>query len=377
MRPTDLGTGDRQRDEIDDGEYVYLPVETSWVRKAFWIAGGMVAFSVIVFALGGWWVLKQIDPGGAGEEVAITIPAGATTAQIANLLEREGVVTNATVFQYYVRWRGAGPFDAGIYDGMRKRSRMDDVIDRLESGPLPPAITQIVIPEGMWLKDISAKILDTFPNMNELELLAALTSVRSKYQPDDSTELEGLLFPATYAVQEGDESDEQKLVRQMVAAFDEVGDEIGLGLAPFVLEGAAGSRVISPYEVVIVASMIEREARVPDERPMVARVIYNRLREGMTLGIDATVLYALGEHKDVLTRSDLEVDSPYNTRRYGGLPPTPIASPGKASLEAALNPAEGGWLYYVISDEDGRHFFTDSFSEFERAAAEARRKGLL
>jgi UPF0755 protein len=365
-------------DEVDESdEYVYLPPETSWVRKAFWIVGGMFAFAVIVFALGGWWVLKQIDPGGAGDEVTITIPAGATTAQIANLMEREGVVTNATVFQYYVRWRGAGPFDAGIYDGLRKRSSMDAVIDRLEAGPLPPSMTQIVIPEGMWVQDISTKILETFPNMNELELLAALTSVRSKYQPEGSTELEGLLFPATYSVQEGDESDEQKLVRQMVAAFDEVGDEIGLGLAPFVLEGAAGSRVISPYEVVIVASMIEREARVPEERPMVARVVYNRLREGMTLGIDATVLYALGEHKDELTRSDLEIDSPYNTRIYRGLPPTPIASPGKASLEAALNPAEGDWLYYVIADEEGRHYFTESFSDFERAAAEARRKGLL
>jgi UPF0755 protein len=229
----------------------------------------------------------------------------------------------------------------------------------------------------MWLQDISTRILDTFPNMNDLELLAALTAVRSKYQPEGSTELEGLLFPATYSVQEADEADEQKLVRQMVATFDQVGDEIGLELAPFTLEGAAGSRTISPYEVIIIASMIEREARVPEERPMVARVIYNRLREGMMLGIDATVLYAIGENKEILTRSDLEVDSPYNTRLYRGLPPTPIASPGRASLEAALNPAAGDWLYYVIADEDGRHYFTDSFSDFERAVAEARQKGLL
>jgi UPF0755 protein len=128
---------------------------------------------------------------------------------------------------------------------------------------------------------------------------------------------------------------------------------------------------------VIIASMIEREARVPEERPMIARVVYNRLRDGMTLGIDATVIYALGRHTDVLTRSDLEIDSPYNTRRFAGLPPTPIASPGRESLEAALNPAPGDWLYYVIADEDGRHTFTENYRDFERAVAEARSKGLL
>jgi UPF0755 protein len=361
----------------DEDDYVYLPPETSWLRRTLWIAGSVFVFGVVIFALGGWWVLKQVNPGSPGDEVTFTVPAGATTAQIANQLEQAGIVTNATVFQYYVRLRGAGPFNAGIYDGMRKRSSMDEVIDRLEAGPLPPQFTQITIPEGMWLEDIKARILETLPQMDAGELDAAFGSVRSQFQPPDSTNLEGLIFPATYQVQEGDEADEQKLVRQMVAAFDQVGDEIGLGLAPFALEGQAGSMVISPYDVVIIASMIEREARVPEERPMIARVIYNRLRDGMTLGIDATVIYALGQHTDVLTRSDLEIDSPYNTRRFGGLPPTPIASPGRESLEAALNPAPGDWLYYVIADEDGRHTFTENYRDFERAVAEARSKGLL
>jgi UPF0755 protein len=361
----------------DEDDYVYLPPESSWLRRTLWIAGSVFVFGVVIFALGGWWVLKQVNPGNPGEEVTFTVPTGATTAQIANQLEQAGIVTNATVFQYYVRWRGAGPFNAGIYDGMRKRSSMDEVIDRLEAGPLPPQFTQITIPEGMWLQDIKARILETLPQMDADELDAAFGSVRSQFQPPDSTNLEGLVFPATYQVQEGDEADEQKLVRQMVAAFDQVGDEIGLGLAPFALEGQAGSMVISPYEVVIIASMIEREARVPEERPMIARVVYNRLRDGMTLGIDATVIYALGRHTDVLTRSDLEIDSPYNTRRFAGLPPTPIASPGRESLEAALNPAPGDWLYYVIADEDGRHTFTENYRDFERAVAEARSKGLL
>lgn len=97
---------------------------------------------------------------------------------------------------------------------------------------------------------------------------------------------------------------------------------------------------------------------------MVARVIYNRLREGMTLGIDATVLYALGEHKDTLTESELAIDSPYNTRLVAGLPPTPIGAPGAASLEAAAQPAEGPWLYYVLADCEGNHAFSESYDEF-------------
>jgi UPF0755 protein len=362
-------------DAPDDENYVYLPPESSLARRVLWVVGGVLVFFALILGVSGWWVMSQINPSGTGEEVTVTVPPGSTTAQIANLLEREGVITNATVFQYYARWRDAGPFDAGVYDRLRERSSMGDVVDRLEEGPLPPNYTELIIPEGYWLSDISAAILQTFPQMNELELFTALSTVRSKYQPDGSTNLEGLLFPATYRVEEGDELDEQRLVRQMTEKFDAVGDEVGLSDTTVASEAAG--RTLSPYEVVIVASMIEEEARIPEERPMVARVIYNRLREGMTLGIDATVLYAIGEQKEELTRTDLNVDSPYNTRRFAGLPPTPIASPGRASLEAALRPAEGPWLYYVIEDADGRHFFTESASEFEQARQRAQRAGLL
>jgi UPF0755 protein len=110
---------------------------------------------------------------------------------------------------------------------------------------------------------------------------------------------------------------------------------------------------------------------------LIARVIYNRLRQNMMLGIDATVLYAIGEQKEGLTRSELNVDSPYNTRRYNGLPPGPISSPGRDSLLAALHPADGPWLYYVIQDADGHHFFTDDASEFDRARSDAQQRGLL
>lgn len=364
-------------DGFEDDDYVYLPPESSRLRRAMWVIAGLAAFGLVLFVLGGWWVLRQIDPGRPGAELEVTIPAGATVAQTATLLEDRGVITNATVFQYYARWKNLATVKAGRYDGLRERSPMGDVVERLEAGPLPPAYTELVIPEGFWQSDIVRAVLTTFPQMNDLELLTALQTVRSRYQPDDVGTLEGLLFPATYRVEEGDELDEQKLVRQMVNAFEANAAEIGLDGAPERLVGVAGGRTISPYEVVIVASLIEKETSQPDERPMIARVIYNRLARGMPLGIDASVLYAIGEQKEQLTRADLEVDSPYNTRRFPGLPPTPIASPGRASLEAALAPAEGPWLYYVLADESGRHFFTDDYEEFLDASEDARARGLL
>jgi UPF0755 protein len=380
LEPADEGLGGASLDgaadvSADDDNYVYLPPESSLARRILWVVGGVVVFFALISAIGGWWVMKQVNPGSPGEAITVTVPPGSTTAQISNVLERDGVITNATVFQYYVKWRDAGPFEAGIYDGMVKNSSMSDVVDRLNEGPAPPKYTELVIPEGFWQADISAKILETFPQMTDVELYTALNTVRSKYQPEDSTNLEGLLFPATYRVEEGDEADEQKLIRQMTEKFDATADE--LGLSDTSAASAAAGRELTPYEVVIVASMIEEEARVPEERPMIARVIYNRLDRGMMLGIDATVLYAIGEQKEGLTQSDLRVDSPYNTRRYEGLPPTPIASPGRDSLSAALQPADGPWIYYVIEDEQGNHFFTESSSEFERARQRAQQAGLL
>jgi UPF0755 protein len=133
---------------------------------------------------------------------------------------------------------------------------------------------------------------------------------------------------------------------------------------------------LTPYEILIVASLIEEETKIDEERPMVARVIYNRLREGIPLGIDATSRYEAELAGRDRSELDFESDSPYNTRRIAGLPPTPIAAPGRASIEAALNPAEGPWIYYVLEDEAGNHFFTDSDSEFLAAKARCRDAGL-
>src|SRR5205823_1468840 len=164
--------------------------------------------------------------------------------------------------------------------------------------------------------------------------------------------------------------DDIAVLRRLVSRFDQVADEVGLGAA------AVRTR-LGPYQLIVGASLVESEAKVPEDRPLIASVISNRIQKGMKLQIDATVLYALGEHKDRISNKDLEIDSAYNTYKIEGLPPTPISAPGRASLEAMLHPADTTFLYYVLSDKNGKHAFATTPSEFEALKAEAHRKGLL
>jgi UPF0755 protein len=175
------------------------------------------------------------------------------------------------------------------------------------------------------------------------------------YLPEGEDNIEGFLFPETYFVRE--DSDADGVIQRLL---DQFGDEAEA--LPWANAEALG---VTPYEVVIIASMIEREAALDRERPVIAGVIYNRLKIGMTLGIDATLLYDDPTPDGQLSFSDLEFDSPYNTRINAGLPPTPIASPGRASLAAALNPADTPFLFYVLCGADGHHAFGETAAEHE------------
>ena len=370
---------DDELDGDDGDDYVALPSGAGGSGGRRWGLAllGLLAVFVLIAGLGAFWMKGQIDPGDPGEEVALTIPAGSTTSDIASLLADKGIITNATVFEWYLRVTGGGSFQAGDYDGLRVNSSMGEVKKVLEAGPVPPRPLTLLVREGLWESETRQLILDTFPGMDPAALDAALTSTHPPLQPAGSTDLEGFLFPATYEVPREQATDAQALVDQMVAAFDRTADATGLAGAESRLRGEAGRMTITPYDALIVASLVEAEAKVPEDRPKIARVIYNRLAQGMTLGIDATVLYALQERGDTLTQSDLATDSPYNTRVNRGLPPTPINSPGQASLEAALAPADGDWLYYVLTDADGHHYFTNSFSDFQRAVDDARDRGVF
>jgi UPF0755 protein len=356
--------------QLYDEEAVYEPFPEPRQRggghRLLKIGLGMALAGLLVAALGAVWVRGQISPGHAGETVQVAIPRGSSTARIAAILDNEGVISNARLFKLYVKVKGEGPFQAGSY-ALRKNQDFADVLAVLGKGAKAESL-RITIPEGYTLQQIADKV-GRLPGRSADRFLEVARSgqITSPYLPAGSTNFEGLLFPSTYELKPTD--DEAAILQRMVDGFNTIAAEVGLDQSQ--------QRVgLSPYEVVIVASMIEREARIPDERGMVARVVYNRLQKGIKLGIDATIRYGVNRPTQPLRRSDLDKDGPYNTRLRAGLPPTPIAAPGKATLEAALNPTPGPWIFYVLADASGRHTFATTDAEFSRAVKVCRDKGL-
>ena len=356
---------DQDIDDLDeDGDYErYRPGGgTGILRKLVLAALLLFLLGVVVVGAVGVWASRHVDPPGEpGAEVTVTIPRGSSTAAIADILHGEGVITNTTVFRYYVRFKDAGGFLAGDFV-FRRRQSMGDVVAVLEDGPLRPPSVNVTIPEGLTLGQVAARIESKLEGRSAERFLDVARSggVRSKFQPPEVASLEGLLLPETYSVEERE--DEEALLRRMVADLDAVATELGYDDAP--------SRVgLTPYQTIIVASLVEAEAQVEHERPMVARVLYNRLAQDHALELDATVYYALGRAPgDDAPGFDRSVDSPYNTYRYKGLPPTPIIMPGRASLAAAIEPDPGDWFYYVaVPGCTGEHVFAETLAEFTRA----------
>lgn len=329
----------------------------------------LIGLAVVLVGTAGAGVAVQrtIDPPGeAGPDVAVTIPPGSSTARIAAILDELEIVESARAFRIYTRVKGAGPFQAGDYT-LPKRASFGQIVELLEAGP---EIIQdrLTIPEGLTLQQIADRVGELPGRSADAFMDAALSGeIRSTLQPDSVDTLEGLLFPDTYMLDRGD--DEVEILQRLVATFDRVAAEVGITRA------AEGGRV-TPYEAAIIASLVEREARVPEDRGPIARVIYNRLERDMLLQIDATVLYALGAHKNRVLFRDLEVDSPYNTYKVKGLPPTPIAASGRAALEAAVSPPQNDFLYYVVVEADGSHAFARTGAEHQANIRQAERNGV-
>lgn len=299
-----------------------------------------------------------------GLAVTFTVQPGDGSLDIGKGLERLGVVDSAGRFRAVAQERG---LDAALKPGtyrLETGMSVDAVIDLLVRGP--NLGSRFTIPEGFTVAQIVDRLAAThrFP---KAEIVKALSSpeLDVPFRPKRVKILEGLLFPQTYQINKEDTP--VTVLRQMLDQLQSVTSRYDLRAAPAHL---------TPYQVLIVASIIEREAKVPADRPKIARVIYNRLARQQRLQIDATVQYALHTSRR-LSNKDLAVDSPYNTYAHGGLPPTPVASPGEESIRAALQPASGPWLYYVLISKDGRHAFTSDPNEFARLKQDARRKGLL
>ncbi len=320
------------------------------------------------------WASRQVNPAGEqGEQISeLIVPKGSTTDAIGSLLADEGVISSARMFRYYVGFKGGGPWDAGKYVDFRQNSSFDEAIAVLDDGPVPTAASVVRVTEGRRLSDALEQIAEQLPNVTAEQLQATLDSgqVTSVYKPPDVASWEGMLFPDTYQFDQ--DATPQLVLQTMATKMDDVLDDLGYDKAQ-TLQGR------SAYELITIASLIEKETgQPPEERAMISRVISNRLDAEETLGIDAAVLYGLGRADGELTKSDLDTRTPYNTRVVKGLPPTPIALPGEASLSAAIEPADGEWRYYVLVDNDPpQHLFTDSYREFLDAKDDAQARGVF
>lgn len=328
----------------------------------------LLAFVVLVAALGslaywGWTRYLGQSPTAtlATGPQEVEVPRGATAEDVARSLEDAGIIASATSFLVQLRLAGGEEsLKPGLYT-FQPGQDFDAIVAELQQG-VETRTVRLTVPEGLSLEQTAARVASRTDIPEDQYLTAARDPSLFDLpvldgQPSDPADLEGYLFPSTYQLPEG-EGAEQLVSRQLAAFVTHT--------APLPWKKASDLK-LTPYQVLIVASLIEKEARVPEERAKVAGVIYNRLREDMSLGIDATVRYAVGKWTGPLTKTDLAVDSPYNTRNRKGLPPGPIASPGVAALEAALSPETTDALYYVLVDEEGHHFFTASYDEFLRA----------
>ncbi len=341
----------------------------------------VVLFSLLVgYRLFMDWVSDQITPLGLpGADVEFVIVEGWTTNDVVAALGDVGVIDNPAMFRQWlrcpkaIRWLiDCDPgmdysFQAGDYV-LREHLSFPVAVSVLDLGPLPEEVIRVTVPEGLTIEQTVARLLRDMPLFEVDELRAALISDRLAWEhyPTDLPFrlLEGLLFPDTYQLDEAAVGDELGLLLRMHRQFLKVVDELDL------VERAA-SLGLTPYEAVVVASLIEEEALLDVDRPRISRVIHNRLAAGWRLGIDASTRYAVGKTAgEPLYEVDLDTVSLWNTRVIVGLPPTPIAAPGRSSLEAAVAPESGAWMYYVRTDEGGvmgAHTFAVSAAEFDVA----------
>ena len=352
-----------------DEEVTVRPERRPIIRVLLAMVFLVVVGFVLVFGVYGWFT-RQLDPTGEpGEAITVVIPPGSTTSDIGRIFEAEGIVPNSMFFRYYAQWKGEENFQAGEYV-VPVNSSAGEAIEVLRRGPIPPVYERFTVPEGLWLTEV-LDVVSQQTGIPRTDLDAALASgqVPARYLPEGSApNYEGLLFPDTYEIE--DDASAVEVLNRMAGQFARVTGELGYGAAEQRLD-------LSAYEVVTVASLVEAEARTDADRPKIARVIYNRLLRGEPLGIDATYIYAKGQRAAPITQSDINADSPWNLRKRTGLPPHPIAMPGRASLEAAIAPEEGPWLWYVLADAEGNHFFTDDYQAFLDQRDRSREAGLL
>jgi UPF0755 protein len=345
------------------------PSKRKWTVTRMLVIVGFLALviaSAVLLAKGVGWAQAHspnstVAAQGATSRV-VTIEGGMTASQIGSLLEKQGVIASSAEFVDLVTDRASeNKLQPGKYT-FEQGLQLIDIVDMLEQGS-GSSRYKVLIPEGLAISQIEAR-LDAEGKLSGTEyenLTKQLTTFElpslAGVQVTDVNTMEGLLFPSTYFLYEGQGVTD--LIKAQLLAFTSKTSAL-----PWEKAQALG---VTPYQIVIIASMIEKEGSIPAERAKIARVIYNRLARNEPIGVDAAIRYAVGKWTEPLTGADLAVDSPYNTRLKKGLPPTPVCNPGEATLRAALEPADGDWLWYVLKDTTGNHLFTADYKEFLRA----------
>jgi len=358
----------------------------------------VIVMAMIIVAGGvGWWYLQRLNPeGDPGPVQSFTIEEGETLETLAVRLEEDGLISDAGVFEQYVDNKGGLEIVPGYYE-VRPNDHMGNVLGRFRTPP-GQTYSKVTFPEGFTVEQMGRRLETTVDRMSadEFAVAAADPSFTSVFMPASGVpSLEGLLFPDTYEVSNADS--EGQVIERMIALMERVG-----GQEDIYTRSAALGR--TPYEILIIASLIEREAAVSEDRAKISRVIHNRLavtasnpEAPFRLQIDASVFYSrqqLDLDPDLNFDELRLIESDWNTYTLDGLPRTPIANPGRASIRAALNPspnpppgdpicrdlpqpAECFYFYYVLADEDGSHAFSANLQQHEERTAEAIAAGLF
>lgn len=336
---------------------------TGWLVRVVLIAWSLIGAVVIIAAIGAFVVVDHVrGPGHAGPKVTVRIAEGATGKDIGEALAASNLIEHEGLFRLAARLDTTHkPLKHGIYEIPKGYSALQ-ILHLMQGGPARPSLEdqiKITVPEGLS----TAQLQELLPTVKGLAEAIRAPEYLAKLGVNVST-LDGFLLPETYYFDK--QPNGRELVERMLAQFDKV-------WAKLVAE-VPGAEKYDKLAVVTMASMVEEEARLEDERSLVAAVLRNRLQEGMPLQMDSTLQFALNKYGQRLTDKDKQVDSAYNTYKVRGLPPGPICSPGEASLRAAMRPANEPYLYFVSNADGKSHTFSKTYEEHQAAVARFRRE---
>lgn len=350
--------------------------EAKTVRKIVMITAISILILILIIGIGVFFyinsALKPVDSDNKTLK-QVEIPIGSSTSSISQILEDNDIIKDARVFKYYIKFKNESDFQAGKYE-LSQSMTFDEIIKTIQTGKLVhEAVFKMTIPEGKQLKEIAKIIADNTKQdekavFNELNNKEFIKKMQAKFPELLTNEiwgknikypLEGYLYPATYEYFE-EKPTTEKIVTDMINKTNSVLEKY---------HDQMQAKKMTPHKLLTLASLIEEEATAKTDRAQISSVFYNRMEIGMPLQTDPTVLYALGEHKDRVLYKHLKVEDPYNTYVVKGLTPGPIANAGETSIQAALEPADTDYLYF-LANKKGEVFYAKTLEEHNKLKAE-------